>query len=43
MYKGTAAFAMRNLKISLNSTFYDMKLVEMFGDNKFINIDFINV
>ena len=43
MYKGTAAFALRNLKMSLNSSFYGMKLVEMFVGSNVINIGFINV
>ena len=45
MYKGTAAFAItiRNLKMSLNSTFYGMKLVEKCGFSNIINIGVIDV
>ena len=43
MYKGTAAFAIRNPKMTLNCAFYGIKLVEMCGGSVVININFINV
>ena len=43
MYKGTAAFAIRNLEMSLNSAFYGMKLVEKCGFSNIINIGIIDV
>ena len=43
MYKGTAAFAIRNLKMSLNSAFYGIKLVEKYGFSNIIDIGFIDI
>ena len=43
MYKGTAAFVIRNLKMSPNSTFHGMKLVEKCGFSNIINIGVIDV
>ena len=43
LYEGTTAFAFINMIMTLNSAFYGMKLVEMFGGNNDIDIGLINV